>query len=85
MSSEDLCCNVLYLTVSPTCAVILSRAGFALGSQLDDEGTQQWQEALGRPHCRARVRNHPPLDRPEPHPGRYMLENSERELSLTER
>ena len=40
-----------------------------MADQLDDEGPQQRQEALDRPHCRARVRDHPPPQRPEPHPG----------------
>ena len=37
--------------------------------QADDEGSQQRQEDHGRPHRRARVRDHPPAFRPEPHPG----------------
>ena len=41
--------------------------------QLDDEGSQQWQEAHGRSHCCTRIRNHPPPHRPEPHSGALAL------------
>lgn len=40
----------------------------AVGSQLDDEGPQQRQEAPRCPHCCPRFRDHPSPHRPEPHP-----------------
>ena len=45
------------------------RPGSYICYQSDDEGSQQWQETFGSPHCCTCIRDYPPPHRSEPNPG----------------